>query len=225
MRIIKAEIFNKKEQVFFFLVYTVLFCNAFITHDSLIALISAFCGITYTILAGKGFPVCYLIGVIGSAFYSYLAYKNALWGNLLLYAGYYIPMQIAGYFQWNKNLQKDKKEIVKSVLSFKQSFQYFFVTIVLTIITILSLFYFGDKSPIIDGITAIFSILGMFLTVKRCVEQWVVWILVNGLSLIMWLKIALCGEKVYSTVVMWFVYFILAIYFYIVWKKEIKANL
>ena len=61
----------------------------------------------------------------------------------------------------------------------------------------------------------------MYLTVKRCIEQWIVWIIINGLSFIMWLDIALKGEKVYSTVFMWGVYFILAIYFYIVWKKEV----
>ena len=46
--------------------------------------------------------------------------------------------------------------------------------------------------------------------------------IVNGLSAIMWIKIALAGEKVYSTVIMWSVYFLLAIYFYITWRKEIK---
>ena len=44
-------------------------------------------------------------------FYCWLSFQSALWGNLLLYAAYYIPMQIIGYFRWNQNLKKDKKEI------------------------------------------------------------------------------------------------------------------
>lgn len=221
MRIDKAELYNKIEIFSFVLVYIILFTNAIIMKDSFIAVVSAFCGITYTILAGKGFPICYLIGVIGSAFYAYLSFKSALWGNLILYAGYYIPMQITGFFHWNRNLKPDKAEIIKSKLSIKESILLFSLASVLSLITILCLRYFGDKNPIMDGITSVFSICGMYLTVKRCYEQWIIWMGVNLISFIMWLKIALAGEKVYSTVIMWAVYTILAVYFYFVWKKEL----
>jgi nicotinamide mononucleotide transporter len=73
-----------------------------------------------------------------------------------------------------------------------------------------------------DGITTFLSIIGMYLTVKRCYEQWIVWFCVNALSFVMWLKIAMSGERVYSTVIMWAVYTILAVYFYIKWKREIR---
>ena len=59
---------KKTESFLFILIYIFLFTLAFIRHDSIIALISAFCGITYTILAGKGVPICYPIGATGSCF-------------------------------------------------------------------------------------------------------------------------------------------------------------
>ena len=215
MNIVKVELnkFNKLEKIALIIIYAILFINAFIMKDSNIALASAFCGITYTLLAGKGLPICYLFGVIGSSFYCYLSFHNALWGNLLLYALYYVPMQILGFFQWSKNLKNGGSEIIKTSLNTKEK-----------IFTIYILNILGDKSPCIDGITTIFSIAGMFLTVKRCIEQWLIWIIVNGLSLVMWLNIALSGEKVFSTVIMWSVYFILAIYFYITWKKELNPT-
>ena len=219
--VLKINIVNRKEILFFVLIYIFLFALAIIRHDSVIALVSAFCGITYTILAGKGNPVCYPIGATGSAFYAYLSFASQLWGNLLLYICYYIPMQIIGFFQWNKNLKADKYEIVKIKLSIKERILLFLIAAVISFIVILILGKFGDKNPLFDGITAVFSIIGMYLTVKRVIEQWIVWIVVNGLSFIMWLDIALKGERVYSTVFMWGVYFILAIYFYIKWRKEI----
>ena len=222
MNIDKVDKKNKIEIIGFVLIYVILFANAVIMQDSWIALVSAFCGITYTILAGKGFPICYFIGVIGSVFYSYLAFRSALWGNLILYLGYYIPMQITGFFQWNKHLKQNKSEIIKTNLGNKERIILILVFSVITFITVLCLFHFKDKSPVIDGITTVFSILAMYLTVKRCYEQWIVWFGVNLLSFIMWLKIALSGTKVYSTVIMWAVYTILAVYFYICWKKELK---
>lgn len=208
-----------------FVIYAFLFTSAFVLKDSPAALVSAFFGITYTFLAGKGSPICYLFGVTGSGFYSWLAFHNALWGNLALYAGYYIPMQIIGFFKWNSHLKEGKNEIVKISLKKKERIVLSALTLVVTAAAIVLLTFLNDKNPVIDGITAVFSITGMYLTVRRAIEQWVVWMVVNGLSAIMWAAIALNGEKVYSTVIMWSVYFVLAIYFYISWKREIKNNI
>ena len=223
MKIDKVDIKNRHEIIGFLIVYFILFFNAFVTHDSILALASAFCGITYTILAGKGIPACYLIGVIGSAIYSYLSFQNALWGNLILYAGYYVPMQILGFFQWNKNLKQDMNEIIKTKLSFKERILLITLATTLSFVAGLVLLYMKDQNPFIDGITTVLSIFGMYLTVRRTVDQWIVWMIVNTLSLIMWLEIALSGVKVYSTVVMWAVYVILSVYFFLIWKKEINT--
>ena len=220
----KPYLRNKIERVILCLVYLLLIFNVLFFKDSPIAFVSAFLGITYTFLAGKGNPICYLFGVMGSCFYGYLAFHNALWGNLILYMAYFVPMQILGFFRWNKHLKDGKNEIVKIRLSNKDRVILYSTTIFFTIISVIILFYMQDKNPVIDGITTIFSIAGMFLTVKRAIEQWHVWMIVNGLSAIMWLIIALNGEKVYSTVIMWSVYFILAIYFYFIWKKELGAQ-
>lgn len=204
------------------IIYLILVCNLIIFKDSPIAVTSAFFGITYTFLAGKGNPICYLFGIMGSGFYGYLSFHNALWGNLLLYMGYYIPMQIVGFFKWNSHLKTGSSEIIKTSLSKKERLILSAITLILTALAIVVLYFTQDKKPIIDGITTVFSLAGMYLTVRRAIEQWGVWIFVNGLSAIMWGLIALSGEKVYSTVIMWSVYFVLGIYFYFCWKKELK---
>ena len=66
------------------LILIFIIINAFFKQDSIYALISAICGITYTFLAGKGLPICYIFAITGSSFYGLLAYQNSLWGNLLL---------------------------------------------------------------------------------------------------------------------------------------------
>ena len=47
---------------------------------------------------------------------------------------------------------------------------------------------------------------------------------VNALSFLMWLYVALTGAGVYSTALMWFVYLFLGIYFYFEWRKELKPE-
>jgi nicotinamide mononucleotide transporter len=106
---IKKELsgWKKEELAGIFIVLAIIIYNAVVLKDSAVAITSAVCGILYTVIAGKGKISCYLFGLTGSSFYGYLAFSNALWGNLLLYVGYYIPMQILGIFKWKKNLKKE----------------------------------------------------------------------------------------------------------------------
>ena len=206
------------------LVILLILVNAFVVKDNPVAVCSAIFGILYTTIAGKGKISCYFFGLSGSGCYIWLSFANALWGNMLLYLCYYVPMQILGIFKWKEHLQSDTKEIIKIELPWQKRLKYIIISIFGCFITGLILTYFNDKSPVIDGITSFLSILGMYFTVKRCIEQWLVWMVVNGLSFVMWLNIVLHGAKAYSTVIMWGVYFVLAIYFYNVWKKEINCK-
>lgn len=223
---VKKELngWKKIEIIGLFTVLTLILINAIIVKDNPIAVISAFCGILYTIIAGKGKISCYFFGLSGSWCYVWLSFLNSLWGNMLLYLCYYIPMQILGIFKWKKHLKKDTKEIVKTRLSNKNRITLLFIGVLGSIITSIILHYFHDKSPIADGITTFLSVLGMYLTVRRAIEQWVVWMIVNGISALMWINLVLHGIKTYSTVIMWVVYFVLAIYFYFEWKKVLNKN-
>lgn len=221
----KKEVSGWKTHELFILVFAFLLItyNAIILHDSVIAVCSAFLGISYTIIAGKGKISCYFFGLAGSACYIYLSLMSHLWGNALLYLAYYIPMQINGIFTWKKHLNDDA-EIKKTKLTNHERIKFLIIGIFGCIITAGILYFMNDKNPLIDGITTFLSILGMYCTVKRLLEQWIIWIIVNGLSFLMWLGIILNGTKAYSTLVMWGVYFILAIYFYTVWTKDIRIQ-
>lgn len=226
IQFVKQELkgWKKSEIIGLAVVLFIILTSTFTLKDSLAAVVNAICGILYTIIAGKGKVSCYFFGLAGSGSYIYLAFQNALWGNLLLYLCYYIPMQILGIFRWKKHLNKNTHEIIKTHLTKSELIKLTAISIIGCITSIVFLKHFGDSSPVIDGITTALSIAGMYLTVRRCIEQWIVWMIVNGLSVIMWLKLVIDGTKAYATVIMWSVYFILAIYFYIMWKKDLNKN-
>lgn len=205
------------------IVFFVIFINAFIVKDSIIAVISAVCGILYTTIAGKGKVSCYIFGLCGTSCYSWLSFENALWGNLVLYMGYYFPMQVWGLFEWSRHLKRSTREIKKTRLTLKERLKLALLAIVAISGAVAVLQYFNDSNPLFDGITTVLSVFGMYLTVKRCIEQWVIWMVVNGLSALMWLNLVLHGAKTYSTFIMWCVYFVLAFYFYFCWKKEMES--
>ena len=217
--------FGKYERIFFPLEILLIIFISFLTGDSKIALVSAICGISYTILAGKGKISCYFIGLTGTLCYAYIAYKNHLYGNLFLYILFYFPMQIVGIFKWNKHLKKDSQEIIKTKMTGTENIIFFTAVITGSVLLALILKQFGDATPFIDAVTTIFSIGGLILTIKRCIEQWYVWIIVNGLSVIMWIQAYINGSNCLATVIMWLTYFILAFYFLHNWKKEVSFDI
>jgi len=212
------------ERIIFPLVIALIITISIILNDSKIALISAICGISYTILAGKGKISCYIFGLTGTMCYAYISYKNHLFGNLMLYMLYYFPMQIFGIFKWKKHLNSKTGEIIKTKLNTKERIIYFSLTILVSAVFAYILYLLNDANPVIDSITTIFSITGLIFTIKRAVEQWYLWVVVNALSAIMWTQAYIQGSNCFATILMWVTYFILAIYFLHIWNKEINKK-
>ena len=216
------EGWGKIERIIFPSELLLIIILSIVMNDSKAALASAICGIMYTILAGKGKISCYFFGLAGTLCYAYISLKNHLLGNLFLYLCYYLPMQIIGIFKWSKHLKKESQEIVKTRLSNRDRLLYLAAATFFTVICYLALIKYNDTNPVLDSITSILSVFGLILTVKRCVEQWYVWFIVNGLSTIMWIQAYLDGSNCFATIIMWATYFILSIYFLHTWEKDIK---
>ena len=226
LEFIKKELsgWGKVERIIFPLEILLIILLSIYMKDNKIALISAVCGISYTILAGKGKISCYLFGLAGTFCYSFISFKNALYGNLALYALYYFPMQVAGIFKWKEHLKADSQEIEKTKLAVKERVAYSVIAVLGSIILAFVLWKLNDQNPIIDAVTSVFSIIGLILTVKRCIEQWYIWFVVNGLSMIMWIQAYLNGSNCFATILMWGTYFVLSIYFLHTWNKEMRIS-
>ena len=204
---IKSEIkfFNKSERILYSIVILSIILISILTNDSKISLFSAICGITYTLFAGKGKVYCYYIGLLGT----------------FLYGFYFFPMQLFGIYTWKKHLNKEKNEIYKTKLLIKEKIIYILVTLIITFFIYVLIKISGGHKPILDSFVTGFSLLGQFLTIKRCIEQWYVWFGVNLISVVMWLSAYLNGANYLVTLLMWVIYLFLSIYFYKKWKKEI----
>ena len=221
---IKKELsgWGKYERIIFPSILLFIIILSFITGDNKVALGSAICGISYTILAGKGKISCYVFGLLGTFCYSYISYKNGFWGNLALYIFYCMPMQIVGIIKWSSHLKKDSNEIYKIQLRNRERIIYFAGAVLAIIILYFILKNFNGTNPLLDSVSTIMSILGILLTVKRCIEQWYIWFLVNGVSVLMWIGAYINGSNCLATILMWTTYFFLGIYFMNRWKKELS---
>ena len=212
---------GKYERIIFPLEIILITLISVYMKDETAAIISAICGICATITAGKGKISCYIFGMISNVCYSYISFKNGFWGNLSLNMLYYFPMQFVGIANWKNHMKKDKQEIYKTSLTKKERLIYFCGAVILTILGYMILKHFEDSNPIIDSMTTVLSVIAFILTVKRCIEQWYLWTIINALCILMWTAAYLNGSHCFATILMWTTYFVLGLYFLHSWNKEI----
>jgi len=86
------------------------------------------------------------------------------------------------------------------------------------------LHYMQDAQPVVDSATTVLSVAAMILTVKRCVEQWLLWIAVNALSVWMWLRVYLADGNSIAILLWWLIMLITGIIFFIRWTMDLKSS-
>jgi len=192
-----------------------------ILKNNIIGIIAAVTGILYTLLAGKGKISCYLFGIVNSLLYGWLSYKAKLYGEVMLNLGWYFPMMFVGLFFWGRNLG-GSQIIRKTTLGIKGKIICYLLSLIGIAVYAVILHKMKDSQPVIDSATTILSVTAMVLTVKRCADQWIMWTIVNILSVWMWFReFQISGESV-ALLAMWVVALANGIIFYFQWYKDIK---
>lgn len=137
---------------------------------------------------------------------------------------YYVPMNFVGIYMWSKNMDQGTEEVVKKRLSAKNSVIAYSCVIVGTLGYGFVLKMLNGTLPFIDSMSTVFSVFAQFLCVKRYMEQWVLWIVVDVVTVIMWTYAFINGTGDMATVLMWSIYLLNAIIMLLKWKNDTKEN-
>lgn len=179
--------------------------------------VAAICGIFCVVLCAKGRKSQYIWGLFNVLGYVIIAWLNKYYGEVMLNALYYLPSQFIGYYLWNKHMQGDSEEVKGKKLNLKQSFIFLLFTIGGIFGYKVILDFLGGSETLLDSASTIISIVANALMMMRYREQWLLWIIIDIITIIMWLMV---GD--YIMVTMWSVYLINAFYGYYNWTKMAK---
>ena len=192
--------------------------------DGIIPIISALTGVTCVIFVSKQMMLNYYVGAINVGLYAMLAFQSKLYGDFMLNAFYYFPMQFVGIYMWTKAKNKSNGKVESKALSNKQRILLGVGSIVAIYLYSLVLKILGGNIPLIDATSTVLSVIAMILMVKQYLEQWVLWILINCTSTIMWLITLKQGNGDYATLLMWIVFLINSVYGLYNWTKSNKGK-
>lgn len=164
------------------------------------------------ILVAKGRISNYYWGMAGVILYGYLAYAAGLYGNAGLNT-FYAGMQIYGWMQWRKNTNGDALDVkVRTVPGWMMCILGSVVILACTGLSLVFKYYTDNPQPLLDAMTTVWSVMAMWLMVKRYSEQWLFWIAVNIASIIMWAIPAMQGGGGLALVAMYSVFLLNSLY-------------
>ncbi len=212
---------NKMELGWLFLAISVIAGCGIYWGDSLVGIISAVTGAACVILVAKGEKSNYVFGLVNVVLYIFLAYQAKLYGEVMLNTLYYVPMQFIGYFMWSKSGNGNGNFVAKA-LNMKQTVALGVGCTALVFGYAWVLELLGGNLTLIDSISTVLSVVAMLLMVKSYKEQWALWIIVNVVSIAMWVISIQGGTGDIATALMWSVYLLNSIWGFATWNKASK---
>lgn len=182
---------------------------------ALIDFIAAIAGIFSVVLCAKGKKSGFMFGLINVVGYSIIAFNSQYYGEVMLNTLFYVPMNIISYINWNKHQLEDTKEVIRRSLNWKQIGVGVIGIAIVTFLYHLLLTSLGGAMTLLDGTTTVLSIVATLLMASRYAEQWLCWIIVDAITVIMW---TIAADPI--MIAMWSAYLINAFYGYYKWKYQ-----
>ena len=187
----------------------------YVAVDSL----AAICGVFCVVLCAAGKKSQYYWGFVNILAYIVIAFINRYYGEVMLNTLYYLPTQFVGMYVWKKHY-RDEADIVEGK-RMKLTF-----VVIWGLVSAAGVFGYklildalGGSVTLLDSMSTVLSLAANALMVARYREQWLLWIVVDVITVIMW---AIAGDLIMTA--MWAIYLINAVYGFIMWSRMSRAN-
>ena len=183
----------------------------------ILEVIAVLFGLVSVWFAKKNNILVYPTGIVNTVIYIYLLYKWELIGDLLINI-YYTTMSIYGWWLWSQKKENQVEYPIANVS--KKEIGLGIVIFILTMLFVVLVYHFFNKftswTAYVDTFTTGVFFVGMWLMAKRKIENWMLWIIGDIVS------IPLYFSKGYTfTSLQYVIFTVIAIYAYKEWKRNL----
>ncbi len=193
--------------------------------DLIIEITGAVIGLIYLYLEYKANVWLWPVGIVMSIFYVVIFFHGKFYADAAVYL-YYIGANAYGLFQWTRSRKKPLEETGGTTdlpithVPAKRILPLAAITFTLWMILYLILRTVTDSPiPLGDAFTTAVSIVATWMLAQKYLEQWMLWIVVNIVSTILYF-----WKGLYPTGILFIVYVIVAVFGYFRWKKEMVKD-
>ncbi|MGL4676826.1 MAG: nicotinamide riboside transporter PnuC [Brevinema sp.] len=210
------------EKVWLIFVCSIIIIVALLDGDPIFVLIISFTGSVGIVLGAKGKILGLVFSLINALLYAIYCYDLKLYGEVMYNAFYSIPTSAIGIYLWTKH-KNQSGEVQFQYMSPRMIIITFILVFITTFLYAELLKILGGRLAFIDSLTTVVSVIASLLFILRFADQWLMWILVNALSIWMWLLIYSSGEGSSIVIIlMKMINLCNATYGYLNWRKIAK---
>lgn len=189
------------------------------TIDIILEIIAVIFGVLGVWYGKKESVLVYPLGLINTTIFTYICLKFSLYGDFFINI-YYTLMSIYGWYVWTKLVNGEKIDITKSTKKdWLKTVSIFILSALFIILVYLNFNRFDRATDYFDTITTGVAFAAMWLMANKKVEHWLLWIVVNIISIPLYYVKGLGFSMVQFVILL-----IIAIYGYKAWKKSINNN-
>ena len=159
-------------------------------------------------------------GIVNAALYGYVFYQQKLYANAWLNILYFLPMQFYGWWVWLRTGPQKQDDLPVTLLSNGRRGAWVGATLLLWVPISFYLRFTGDPNPYADGVTTAMSIVAQYLSAKKVLENWVLWIAAD----IIYVFYLFPTNKLYLSTGLYVAYLYLAVMGILAWQKIMRLE-
>ncbi|MCQ2110079.1 MAG: nicotinamide riboside transporter PnuC [Bacteroidaceae bacterium] len=146
------------------------------------------CSILCVIFGAKGNMLNFIFGWIGSLILGTIMFSSHIYAMAAFYILYNAPMQIVGWYKWNRRRLNPTENIIKTRwMSWPQRCAMVASTFAMIAIAYLILSKFtGDAQPLSDAAAVSVAVITQFVLTFAFIEQWCLWITMDIVMSAVW---------------------------------------
>jgi nicotinamide mononucleotide transporter len=174
----------------------------------------------YLVLATARSMWCWLCAFVSSVCYVVVMWRAHLVMDTLL-SVFYVAMAVYGYWQWRRGQSRDGELLIVS-WTWRQHLLALAAVLVASAINawILKEHVAAARSPWLDSLVTWGSVLTTFMVARRVIENWLYWIVVDGVAAYLYYT-----RELNATALLFVAYVLMVIYGYVVWRRRMAASL
>lgn len=186
--------------------------------DNPISLVSGMLGICSVVLGAQGNILTFVFGFAQVATYTYLCCIERFYAEIAINIYYFITM-IYGVYCWRNRLSNNSLQVQTRRLSIKLLAWGMLLIALFSWLTGWLLERFtDDPQPYMDAFTTVPAIAAQLLMVLAYREQWYLWLVVDVLAVMMWLR-----AENYCMAAQYVFWCVNCIYGYIQWTRQLDT--
>lgn len=184
----------------------------------LLEIIGALAGILSVFLLSRQNILGWPTGLVYILLAMILFFNARLYGELIAHIFFFV-LSLYGWKKWKPGSSNDQESLLPTFLNLTQRSWLFGLIAISAVLTgYLFALYTNNALPFVDSLVMTLSFAGMWLSANKKMENWMIWMLVNTLSIAIYLS-----QGLYVYAVLYCIFLVQAVNGFTTWNQSLRS--